>query len=178
MGGAVGDVRAGGGAAAVRDDAPGGAAAPTAADKSTNLWDFLMALVVCGALVVLVVVLIGKYDADTEKVTSVLGVAAPVLAAAFGVTLGYYSGNKAGEATGKKKGAQEVAGQVAGVVDTLDERIGKGVLTDLTETLESPEGLNVFRVKPGSDFSFPTSNVAEAREALGELRGIVHGARR
>jgi len=142
-------------------------------ETSTNIFDVLMALVVCGALVVLVLVLIDKYDGDTEKVTSILGVAAPVLAAAFGVSLGYYSGNKAGEANGKKKGKAEVKQQSSTALQELEAQV-EAVLTPITRGLESPSGQAEFIVGPGSQgFRLPTRDIAAVREAVGELRGVL-----
>jgi hypothetical protein len=50
---------------------------PTADRRETNGWDaLLIAFIVIGALVALVIYLVATYGGDTEKVTSVLGVAA------------------------------------------------------------------------------------------------------
>jgi hypothetical protein len=94
-----------------------------------NLWDAMVALIVVGALVVLVVYLVRHYGSDTEKIAAVLGIAAPVLAAAFGVSIGYYSGNKTGQTTGKEKGKKEMASklyQAAEALETQPRERGEG----------------------------------------------------
>ena len=96
------------------------------ARTGANVWDAVIALIVIGALVVLAFKLIDKYGSDTEKITSVLGVAAPVLAAAFGVTLGYFSGNEKGKATGEKAGKQQALEKIRPHVEAIDSQLQPG----------------------------------------------------
>jgi len=159
--------------AAASDTPPADAGAGTSDEKAgTNGWDVLLALVICLTLAGIVAFLVVKYDKRTKDVTAVLGVAAPVLAAAFGVSIGYYSGNKTGQAAGEKKGRKDVATKVKGAVDTLDERLGGSVLSHITENLESPAGSDYFQPASGSSFRLDTSDIRNAHEALGALRNI------
>lgn len=73
----------------------------------TNRWDFLRAFIVIGGLVVIIIFLVGHYSSERD-VAGVLGIAAPVLAAAVGVSIGYGSGNRAGRAEGESRKAAAV----------------------------------------------------------------------
>lgn len=95
----------------------------------TNVWDAVVALVVVGALVALAFKLVTEYGDDTEKITSVLGVAAPVLAAAFGVSIGYFSGKAKGQATGEEEGKRKALEIVAPHVEALDATLQPGAET-------------------------------------------------
>jgi hypothetical protein len=102
------------------------------AKTGTNLWDALIALFIVGGLVGLVYLLLDEYGDDTERIAAVLGIAAPVLAAGFGVTLGYFTGKEKGEATGQKRGRQEVAAKFADAVRSLED---EGRIEDTTSRL-------------------------------------------
>jgi hypothetical protein len=93
------------------------------ANEGANVWNAVIALIVIGALVVLVFRLVDKYGSDTEKITSVLGVAAPVLAAAFGVTIGYFSGNERGKAKGEQTGKAKILKAIKPHVEALDSTV-------------------------------------------------------
>jgi len=67
---------------------------------------------VLAALVVLTLLVIRHYGQDAQKAATILGIAAPVLAAVVGGTLGYYAGANSGKATGEQKVKQHLAAPV------------------------------------------------------------------
>jgi hypothetical protein len=142
------------------------------AGAAHNVWDAVVALIVVGALVVLVIYLVNHYRSDTEKIGAVLGVAAPVLAAAFGVSIGYYSGNKAGQSTGKKEAKREINSKLSPLVATLEGHLGN-VLDPVQTQLESPEGEASFRGPSGTGPTIRHEDIDGTREAVAMLKGIV-----
>jgi hypothetical protein len=149
-------------------------ATPTGTGDGTNVWDAVVTLIVYLALAGVGVFLAIHYDTSKDA-QGMFGIAAPVLAAAFGVAIGVPAGHKAGKATGKKQGKQELADKVKDVADRLDRSVVTHLET-LTATMESPAGEDIMRVAPGRDFSVPNSSIADAHRALAELRGVVSGA--
>jgi hypothetical protein len=141
----------------------------------TNVWDAAIAVIVVGGLVVLVIYLVGEYGTDTEKIAGVLGVAAPVLAGAFGVTLGYFTGTKKGEATGEKTAKRELKAAIAPLVETLEDDLDRGVLQPMTTALESPAGARSFSLPggQGQQASIDQTKIDNARAAVAKLRGVV-----
>jgi hypothetical protein len=90
--------------------------------SSSDFWGFLRAALVLAALVVLTLLVIRHYGQDAQKAATILGIAAPVLAAVVGGTLGYYAGSTTGQATG----AANVKQQLEGAVKTLDTHLAGG----------------------------------------------------
>jgi hypothetical protein len=120
-----------------------------------------------------VVYLVRHYGSDTEKIAAVLGIAAPVLAAAFGVSIGYYSGNKAGQSTGKENAKKELSSKLAPVVDDLDGHLEQGILGPVTTHLESQAGASSFTGPAGTGPTIQHEDINRAREAVGVLKGII-----
>jgi uncharacterized membrane protein YkvI len=90
--------------------------------QSTSIWDFLRAVLVLGALVLLTLLVIKHYGQDAQKAATILGIAAPILAAVVGGTLGYY----AGSSTGQAAGAQKVKQQLDAPIKALDAHLSEG----------------------------------------------------
>jgi hypothetical protein len=88
----------------------------------SDVWSFLRAALVLAALVVLTLLVIRHYGQDAQKAATILGIAAPVLAAVVGGTLGYYAGSSTGQVTG----AANVKQQLDGAVKTLDAHLAAG----------------------------------------------------
>jgi hypothetical protein len=115
---------------------------PSDGGASTNVWDFARAALVLAALVVLTLLVIKHYGQNAQRAATILGIAAPVLAAIVGGTLGYYTGNNTGKASGEEKGEVNVKQHLTSPLAVLDDHIA-GV--------EQP---------------------AEARQAIGELKTL------
>lgn len=90
--------------------------------SGSDFWGFLRAALVLAALVVLTLLVIRHYGQDAQKAATILGIAAPVLAAVVGGTLGYYAGSTTGQATG----AASVKQQLDSAVKTLDDHLLTG----------------------------------------------------
>jgi hypothetical protein len=149
----------------------------TEAKSGASKWDAVITLIVVSALVGVIVFLVEKYGTDTEKIAAVLGVAAPVLAAAFGVSIGYYTGTKKGEAEGKEKGKSDMTSTLRPLVDTLEQHTTKTILNSITGTLEKPAGSAAYVLQAGAtgpETEIPQESVRASREAVAELRGIVN----
>jgi hypothetical protein len=143
------------------------------ADSVTNGRDVAITAVVCLATVGLAIFLALHY-ADVKSVTSVLGVAAPVFAAAFGVTIGAAAGNKVGEQTGKKKGKQQLKAQMKSGLSQLESTLNAGVLEPITTRLASPAGEPHYTTENvQATFSLPHSDIAAVHDAIGHMRGLV-----
>jgi hypothetical protein len=99
------------------NDRSGSSATQASTASETNGWDVLRALLVLAALVILTIALVKHYDQDEKKAAAILGIAAPVLAAIVGVTLGYATGNTKGKATGEAQGRKKIAQHVREVLD-------------------------------------------------------------
>lgn len=154
---------------------PGSGSSPKSEKTGTNIWDAAIAVIVVGALLVLVIYLVAEYGTDTEKIAAVLGVAAPVLAAAFGVTLGYFTGTKKGEASGEKKAKRQLKATIEPLVRTLEDDLERGVLQPMTTALESPAGERSFSLPgvEGQQASIDQARIDNARAAVAKLRGVV-----
>jgi hypothetical protein len=106
-----------------------------------GLWDFLRAALVLGALVILTLAVIHHYGGNAQKAATILGIAAPVLAAVVGGTLGYYAGNT----TGAASGAAKVKQQLDGPVKALDSHMATSAPTsDASEALGALKSLARF----------------------------------
>jgi hypothetical protein len=102
--------------------ATGDGKSPTTSPPAlTKLHLYGLALVIGGILLSLLIV-IGKFNAEHDTVTGVLGVVIPAFAtigaALFGITVGYNAGESKGEATGKEKGKEQ--GRAEAQADTAD----------------------------------------------------------
>jgi hypothetical protein len=115
------------------------------ASQSTSVWDFLRAVLVLAALVVLVLLVIKHYGQDAQKAATILGIAAPILAAVVGGTLGYYAGSTTGQAAGAQKVKQQLDAPLKTLATHLSESASAGA---------------------------PPS--AKASQALGELKGMTN----
>jgi hypothetical protein len=157
----------------VTSTASGGSGGSSAAD-GRNVWDAATALIVVGALVFLVVFL-SKHYTTLNDVTTVLGIAAPVLAAAFGVSLGYWSGEKKGQAAGKTNGQKQVASQLVPIANSLERHLGVGIIDPVTKGFESAAGTTSFAMRPasGEPVVIETANISRTQQAVSDLKGII-----
>jgi hypothetical protein len=108
--------------------------------EGSGPWEFLRAAFVVVALVVLTLLVINHYGANSQDAATILGITAPILAAVVGGSIGYTAGSASGQATGAEKLKQ----QLDQPLRTLD--------THITGAEGEVSG--------------------EAREALGELKGL------
>jgi hypothetical protein len=138
------------------------------------MWDAVIALIVVGALVLLVVFLVRHYKNSSDAAT-ILGIAAPVLAAAFGVSLGYWSGEKKGAATGEKEGKNQVADQLKPVLDKLHAGVTTGLLAPVMEKLNSPAGRTDYLLPPdhGDEVFVQQEAITQAQGGIADLEAII-----
>jgi hypothetical protein len=108
---------------------------------STNIWgflrDFLRAALVLTALVLLTLLVIKHYGQDAQKAATILGIAAPVLAAVVGGTLGYYAGSSTGQASGAAKVKQQLSEPVQTVESHLAGAAPPDAVTKAVERLNT-----------------------------------------
>jgi hypothetical protein len=105
---------------------------------SQAVWETLRALFVVVALVVLTLLVISHYGTNSQDAATILGIAAPILAAVVGGSLGYTAGASTGTATGETKLKQ----QLDQPIQALGEHIAKTeASTEASKALGELKGL-------------------------------------
>ena len=154
-------------------DTGGDSATPAAA----NVWSFAIALVVIGALVGLTVFLVRHYG-DVKDAASILGIAAPVLGAAFGATIGYAAGSTKGKADGEKSAKKYIKAKLADKLAQAEQAVrGLVAKIQLEGASEGGAGGVAFEGQSlGSrTVEFSADELKTAEDAVRDARAAVEG---
>ncbi len=104
-------------------------------------------LIIVGGIVLVLLIVMPKFDATKETASGVLGIVIPAFAtigaALFGITVGYTGGSATGKAKGKAEGRKEVAKQVRDRV-TKTEPAHQNLVEPLKLQLEARDRESVF----------------------------------
>ncbi len=154
-------------------DTGDGSAAPAAA----NVWSLAIALVVVSALIVLTVFLVRHYE-DVKDAASILGIAAPVLAAAVGVALGFAAGGAKGKADGEKNAKNFIKAKLADKLAQAEQAV-RDLVSKIQLEGASQAGTDgvTFEGQSLGDRSveFSAAELQSAQDAVRDARAAVEG---